>query len=122
MRPVLGAAAVLLALAGCGSSTPPAPSSPTSSPASRADVQTIPEFDLYTHCGVREARIGTVYYAASPVLDDGHGNPPPGWGNPGQVGSMTVRPDGTAHFSASGGLQADFRIRPGATTWAQLCS
>jgi hypothetical protein len=30
--------------------------------------------------------------------------------------------NGTAHFSAPGGLEADFHLRPGATTWAMICS
>lgn len=85
-------------------------------------MRVIHGFDLYTHCGIREAKIGSDFYAASAVLDDGNGNPPTGWGNPYQVGSMTVYADGTAHFSAPGGLEADFHLRPGATTWAMICS
>jgi hypothetical protein len=82
----------------------------------------IKRFDLYTHCGVREVRIGSDFYYASPVLDDGNGNPPSGWDNPYQMGTMTVFGDGNAHFSAPGGLEADFQLRPGATTWTMICS
>jgi hypothetical protein len=78
--------------------------------------------DLYTHCGVAEAKIGSNYYAASPVLDDGNGNPPTGWGNPGQIGTMTVYGNGTAHFSAPGGLEAEFHLRSGATAFVTIFS
>lgn len=39
-------------------------------------------YELLTHCGIREARIGSTYYLADHPLSDGQGNPPPGWGNP----------------------------------------
>lgn len=119
MRFASGAVLLILALAGCGSTTTPAASQ---NPSAIAKSRIIPAFDLYTHCGVREARIGGDFYAASPVLDDGNGNPPTGWGNPGQIGTMTVYGNGTAHFSAPGGLEADFHLRPGATDWAMICS
>jgi len=45
-----------------------------------------------------------------------------GWDNPYQTGTMTVVGNGTAHFSASNGLEADFQLRPGATTWTMICS
>lgn len=118
--PIIVAAA--LALSACTTSTPasaPPRSSPTSS---RAVAEYVSEFDLYTHCGVREARVADRYYEARPVLDDGQGNPPPGWSRGSTLGTMTVYADGTAHFSAPGGLEADFRVRPNATGFAVLCS
>lgn len=119
MRHASGALVLVLALTGCGSATarPVSQGQPVS-----ASSRVIQAFDLYTHCGIREAKIGSDFYAASPVLDDGNGNPPTGWANPEQVGTMTVYGNGTAHFSAPGGLEADFRLRPGATTWAMICS
>ena len=109
---------LVLAVAGCGSTTTPiTPQGPSASVSSRV----VTAFDLYTHCGIRSAKIGSDYYIASPVLDDGEGNPPEGWGNPGQVGTMTVYGDGTAHFTAPGGLDADFLLRPAPTTRAALC-
>ncbi len=119
MKLASGALLLLLGVTGCGSATQPIASG---SPSASAPPRVIQAFDLYTHCGIREAKIGSDFYAASAVLDDGNGNPPTGWGNPSQVGTMTVYADGTAHFSAPGGLEADFRLRPGATTWSMICS
>ena len=107
---------LLLTLAGCGSPTA------SQEPSASASTRVIEGFELYTHCGIREAKIGGDFYTATPVLADGNGNPPGGWGNPGQVGTMTVYGNGTARFSAPGGLEADFRLRPGATTWVTVCS
>jgi hypothetical protein len=119
MKFASGAVLLLLAVSGCGSATNPITSQ---APSASARTQVIQSFDLYTHCGVREAKIGSDFYAASPVLADSGMNPPTGWGNPGQVGTMTVYGNGTAHFSAPGGLEADFHLRPGATTWLMTCS
>ena len=119
MRVALGAGLLTLAMSGCTSAATPQASQ---EPSVAVGGHVIRAFDLYTHCGIRETRIGGEYYAASPVLDDGSGNPPSGWGNPGQVGTMTVYGDGTARFSAPGGLEANFRVRPGATTWLSTCS
>lgn len=123
MRAVIGGVAVTLVLAGCGAgnATPPAASSASPAP-SASVVRVVEGFELYTHCGVREARVGDRYYEATPVLDDGAGNPPPGWSHGDTVGTMTVRSDGTAHFTAPGGLKAEFRERAGATAFAVLCS
>ncbi|MFN8146021.1 MAG: hypothetical protein U0R76_01035 [Candidatus Nanopelagicales bacterium] len=118
--PIIAASA--LALSACSTAVP-ASAPPTAAPSASREVSTyVSEFELYTHCGVREARVGDRYYEATPVLDDGQGNPPPGWGRGSTVGTMTMYADGTAHFSAPGGLEADFRVRPNATTWAVLCS
>ena len=119
MRFASSALLVIIALAACGSAITPAGSQ---GPSASAKGHVTPAFDLYTHCGVREAKIGSDFYAASPVLDDGNGNPPTGWGNPWQIGTMTVYGNGTAHFSAPGGLEADFHLRPGATDWRMICS
>lgn len=119
MRFVGGGLLLVAALSGCASAaTPDASKHPSSSVSSRV----IPGFELYTHCGVREARIGNDFYYATPVLDDGSGNPPRGWGNPYQTGTMTLRGDGTAHFASPSGLEAVFRLRPGASTWTMICS
>ena len=85
-------------------------------------VRSSAPYDLYTHCGIREALIDSRYYLASPVLADGSGNPPAGWGNPYDSGTMTVNPDKTADFHDAAGHRAHFVLRPRATTWLQLCA
>jgi hypothetical protein len=37
-----------------------------------------------------EARVQETFFAAEQPLDDGNGNPPAGWGNPYQSGTITV--------------------------------
>ncbi|MFN8167582.1 MAG: hypothetical protein U0S36_02225 [Candidatus Nanopelagicales bacterium] len=112
-------ALVVVASTGCASSAAGTPTiAPSSSP---TVVQVLDDYELYTHCGIREAKVGRDFYLADPEQGDG-GNPPQGWGNPSQRGTMTVRSDGTARFSAPGGLSADFRVRPGATDWILICS
>ena len=111
--------ALVAALAGCAA--PPTARAPEASSAP-ATALVIDPYDLYTHCGIREAKIGDDYYVATPPLSDGSGNPPYGWGNPGQSGTMTVYDDGTARFSA-GLLGATFTLRVGATDWlGPICS
>lgn len=79
-------------------------------------------YSLYTHCGVYEARIGDTYYLADEPLDDGQGNPPPGWGNPFQDGTMTFPSRSVAIFSDRLGHVVRFHARPGATSFLRLCS
>lgn len=79
--------------------TVPTPDSPRSS-----DVR---DFDLYTHCGIHGTMIDGRWWAAVEPLDDGNGNPPPGWGNPVQRGTLSLTQD-EAVFSAAGGLVARF--------------
>lgn len=95
---------------------------PAATSSATGDVEATTPYDLLTHCGVREALIDNNYYVASPVLDDGNGNPPPGWGNPYDSGTITINADRTADFSDRAGHRAHFELRPGATTWLQLCS
>lgn len=121
-RWVGGATAVIvICAAGCTAPASAVPGQPLNSPAARNVGATNP-YDLYTHCGIREARIGNDYYVASPILDDGQGNPPAGWGNPSASGTMTINPDNTADFRDTAGHRAHFVLRPGATTWLQICS
>ena len=93
----------------------------TSSPAA-GDTATTIRYDLLTHCGIREALIQDQYYVASPALDDGNGNPPKGWDNPYDSGTMTVNPDNTADFSDAAGHHAHFVLRSGATTPLHGCA
>ena len=79
-------------------------------------------YRLYTHCGIDEARIGNRYFGAVHPLSDGHGNPPAGWGNPFQRGTMTLLSSSEAIFRDDTGHHVLFRVRPGATSFRYLCS
>jgi hypothetical protein len=78
-------------------------------------------YALYTHCGIDEARIGSRYFEAVHPLSDGAGNPPAGWGNPFQQGTMTLLSPSTAVFRDDAGHKVVFRLRPGATSFERLC-
>jgi hypothetical protein len=80
------------------------------------------KYDLYTHCGVDEARVNDTYYEALTPLTDGSGNPPRGWDNPVQAGVMTITSTTSAVFTDDRGHRVAFRIRENATTWKSLCS
>jgi hypothetical protein len=68
---------------------------------------------LYTHCGVLSARFdGRDWNADPPLLDEGEANPPPGWGNPFDQGTMTLIGPNLAEFRSEAGEVARFRPRP----------
>ena len=109
-------------LAGCASAAGPA-----AAPAARTTTTTpkpVP-YNLYTHCGIDYAQVGNRYYEATPPLSDGSGNPPPGWGNPYQPGTMTVISATQAVFTDKAGHRVVFTLvpsgGPGRTT-APVCS
>jgi hypothetical protein len=111
------------ALAACGSS----PAAPLASPGRPSPATAIaagsPQpYRLYTHCGIDEARIGHRYFEAVRPLTDGAGNPPPGWGNPYQPGTMTLLSPAMAVFRDHARHRVLFRLRRGATTFRHLCS
>jgi hypothetical protein len=61
------------------------------------------------------------YFVTDAVLDDGQGNPPAGWGNPYQAGTILVM--GTeATFRDDAGHSVTFHSRPGATGFLKTCS
>ncbi len=84
-------AVVAIVLAGCGRG-PAAQVTTHAAPSvtAAAAVGSPQPYQLYTHCGINEARIGNRYFEAVHPLSDGSGNPPPGWGNPYQQGMPVV--------------------------------
>lgn len=66
------------------------------------------DYVLYTHCGIMWTRIDGVWWETQP-LDDGSGNPPPGWSNPFDAGRLKMLDDDTAIFS--GGPDAKVRFK-----------
>ena len=90
----MGVLTVTILLAGCSQKSPIA--APTT-PAQSGQVQTV-VFDLYTHCGINNFMAYGKYFARiGGSLSDGSGNPPDGWGNPFQRGTLTLSGD-TAVF------------------------
>lgn len=69
-------------------------------------------YQLYTHCGIVWAYFDGGWWKASPVLDDGHGNPPRGWGNPFDAGQMVLLSPDHARFRSAADLIADFQPLP----------
>ncbi len=69
-------------------------------------------FTLYTHCGVRRAYFDGHWWLAGPMLSDGNGNPPPGWGNPYDQGMMELVTEDLARFTSETGMVAEFRPLP----------
>jgi hypothetical protein len=62
---------------------------------------------LLTHCGIEWTHFGDRWWRTGP-LDDGHGNPPPGWDNPRQDGTMVMAAPDAAVFTASSGRSLRF--------------
>lgn len=58
-------------------------------------------FQMFTHCGVRGAMIDGIWWQATPELSDGNGNPPDGWVNGNQAGTLEYLDDSTAIFRSS---------------------
>lgn len=83
-------------------------------------IQPVP-FDLMTHCGINELRSnGRYFQRVGGVLDDGSGNPPSGWGNPFQHGTLSVSGD-VAVFRDKVGHIETFKVRLGAIGFLNMC-
>jgi len=66
-------------------------------------VHTSRAYRLYTHCGIGWAKIDGTFWLATPPVSDGHGNPPRGWGNPFQDGTLRLTTPATAYFTSPAG-------------------
>jgi hypothetical protein len=55
-------------------------------------------YRLFTHCGIEWAKIDGTFWRAKHPLTDGNGNPPAGWGNPFQEGTLVLTGPTTARF------------------------
>ena len=62
------------------------------------------EFFLYTHCGIEDLRLdGRWWHAVQPLYgEDGTDSPPEGWGDPYQVGELTLDSEQHVTFEARG--------------------
>ncbi len=93
---------------------------PTATSASANASETVP-YALYTHCGIDEARFDNRFYEAIDPLSDGNGNPPDGWGNPIQEGTMRRLSSNELVFQDQRGHYVVFRLRPGASAFRRIC-
>jgi hypothetical protein len=78
--------------------------------------------ELYTHCGILETRFAGRYWVTSPELHDGSHNPPAGWGNPFQRGTMRLLSRTKAEFRDDAGHVVLFTLREGATDFLRMCA
>jgi hypothetical protein len=114
-----------VAIAGCASpartqTSPGHPGSPATAAANASASYT-----LYTHCGIRFAKIGGRWFEADRPLSDGSGNPPPGWGNPSQPGTIRMLSASVAEFRDSLGHVVRFHLahpRAGTSKLEQVCA
>ncbi|MFE5908102.1 hypothetical protein ACFQ6B_03260 [Streptomyces wedmorensis] len=115
------AAGVLTGCAEPDTGGPEADTGGTRAVRSTPAIRTIP-FDLLTHCGIDEARIGSTYFEAETPLSNGSGSPPEGWDNPTQRGTMTLKSETEAVFTDDAGHEVNFRARPGASAFKHICA
>jgi hypothetical protein len=126
LAPVFAAAAaVVLVAAGvvfAVTRPTPGPGPVTPAPAASPSASARPfSFDLLTHCGVDEAKIGDTYFEAEQPIIGPATTAPAGWDNPYQRGTMTLLSPDTAVFHDDRGHEVRFRARPGATAFKLLC-
>ncbi len=87
---------LVVLIAGCGAQA--SPSTPTATHACLGRP-----YWLYTHCGIKWAKIAGTFWRATRALSDGNGNPPAGWDNPYQHGTLVIVGPRMARFDAPPG-------------------
>lgn len=118
-------ALLAVAVAGCASParTQPSPGHPGRLVTAAANAPV--SYTMYTHCGIRFAKIGGRWFEAGRPLSDGSDNPPPGWGNPSQPGTIRMLSASVAEFRDSLGHVVRFHQvhpRAGASKPEQVCA
>jgi len=89
----LASVAAAVAVVGCGSQTSSSTGITTRAAAGRP-------YQLYTHCGIEWAKIDGTFWRAKHPLPDGSRNPPAGWGNPFQDGTLVFISPTRARFDS----------------------
>ncbi|MFF0445915.1 hypothetical protein ACFYT4_05775 [Streptomyces sp. NPDC004609] len=128
-RILLALALATAVLTGCDQASPETPRGAVATPAAGGGTKDGPAspaarkmpFELYTHCGIEGAQIGPTYFVAKTPLSDGSGNPPDGWGNPFQKGTMTVLSPTEAVFTDEAGHRVEFHVQPGVKGPKDIC-
>ncbi|MCZ4557896.1 hypothetical protein O4215_20230 [Rhodococcus maanshanensis] len=109
-------AAVLLTVgvSGCGAQSPPPEPAPD-----QVKIGTAYEYQMHTHCGADEALFAGQYWEAVRA-DPQHEGSPFGWADPYQKGTMKRVSENSAAFEAKG-HEKRHQLRPGATSFLQIC-
>ena len=115
------AAVLVTVITGCAT-TSAGPGHPATATANTPAADRPAADTLYTHCGIDEANIGGRWFEADHPLSDGNGNPPPGWGNPDQPGTIRILSATTAEFRDSLGHVVRFHLLAGATGPKRICA
>ena len=74
-------------------------------------------YELYVHCGIRDARFDGRLWMADPMLSDGSGNPPMDWAPADSVGVMELVNNDLAVFTADSGRIIEFKPWPSDVEW-----
>ena len=74
-------------------------------------------YELYVHCGIRDARFDGRLWMADPMLSDGSGNPPMDWAPADSVGVMELVNNDLAVFTAGSGRIIEFKPWPSDVEW-----
>ncbi|MFF3562438.1 hypothetical protein ACFYXS_20600 [Streptomyces sp. NPDC002574] len=117
---VLIAALSAAVLTGCSGDNERPRRAAAPEPAATAAGTSMP-FELYTHCGIDDVRIGSTWFEAVHPLSGGSDNPPAGWDNPLHHGTMTLVSPAEAVFTDDAGHEVRFRARPGAKAPKRVC-
>lgn len=117
----VGLAVALGSLLGSCTPSPPAPNQPQPTAGQSTTSATIKNFGLYTHCGIHEFAYGDRWFTRDAgMLSDGSNNPPQGWDNPTQVGTLTIDGD-SATFEDTKGHRETFTYNPNQTGPSFIC-
>jgi len=104
--------AISVALAACGSTGGPARRVNAPGPSVSVRVGSSSPYSLYTPLRACCLRPSTAKSSTqTPALTDGQGNPPRGWGNPYDMGELTIRSTTTIDFHDASGHLAHFANR-----------
>lgn len=72
-----------------------------------AEIGRTYDYVLLAHCGVHWARIDGVWWETQ-LLDDGNANPPDGWGNPWDAGTLVMLDENIAEYIGGPGITVTF--------------
>jgi hypothetical protein len=118
----VAAVTMIVALGATGCAGTSAPTDVSAGVPSGSSLSSPIPFDLYTHCGIDELKLDDRYYEAVHPLSDGNGNPPKGWDNPVQKGTVQRVSVTEVEFRDRRGHRVLFRLRPQATAFTKICS